>query len=98
MDENRRGRRAPGWAAEPQTNPGASDADARSFVSLSGRGEFDKIRSRIGVVERAPLEDKLVFRRIQRVQEGGQVLRGWRLRIGSRRPVLGEHCARQGRC
>ena len=59
MDENRRGRRAPGWAAEPQTNPGASDADARSFVSLSGRGEFDKIRSRIGVVERAPLTDKL---------------------------------------
>ena len=27
--------------------------------SLSGRGEFDKIRSRIGVVERAPLTDKL---------------------------------------
>jgi ERF superfamily len=27
--------------------------------SLSGRGEFDKIRSRIGAVERAPLKDKL---------------------------------------
>jgi hypothetical protein len=58
-DEVRSGRRAPGWAAEPQTNADASDADARSFVSLSGRGEFDKIRSRIRVVERAPLTDKL---------------------------------------
>jgi ERF superfamily len=57
--EVRSGRRAPGWAAEPQTNADASDADARSFVSLSGRGEFGKIRSRIGVVERAPLTDKL---------------------------------------
>jgi hypothetical protein len=48
-------------------------------------------------VAHASTDKVLVFRRIQRVQEGGQVLRGWRLRIGSRRTVLGEHCARQGR-
>jgi hypothetical protein len=58
-DEVRSGRRAPGWAAEPQTNADAIDADARSFASSSSREEFNKIRSRIGVVERAPLTDKL---------------------------------------
>jgi len=36
----------------------------------------------------------LVLRRIQRVQAGGRVWRGWHLPIGSRQTVLGEHCAR----
>src|SRR6516165_10057627 len=49
------------------------------------------------IVARAERIFDLVLRRIQRVQEGGRVWRGWHLRIGPRQTVLDEHCARQGK-
>ena len=79
----------------------ADDAEVRLVIEDDGTG-FDRKQS--GVLKRPPsgfgllgMRERLVLRRIQRVQEGGRVWRGWHLRIGSRQTVLGEHCARQDR-